>query len=270
MFEYESMDIDEKKLEDLVQRSPHLIEEGLRFVDRQRQTGKGRLDVLLVDSYNALVVAELKVYQDDDMLMQALDYYDYVSTNLDGFARVYKKFGIDATQAPGLMLIAPSFSQTLINRCKWIHDEVPILLFSYKYIVKKDTREDTIVFLEIEIPPRPKREVEYSVANMLDYIKDDEVRQSAEKFLDEVKSWNPEVVEILARSGWAAIKVHGKKIAGWAPHRKYCDIDILDNKEEWQWFRIQADDNYDKVIPLLKSNFEKQGGKFIEPKEGQS
>jgi hypothetical protein len=44
----------------------------------------------LVDSGRSLVVAELKMVQDDDMLIQGLDYYDYVSTNLEAFARLYK------------------------------------------------------------------------------------------------------------------------------------------------------------------------------------
>ena len=38
MFEYESADIDERKLEDMVRQAPHLIEDGLKFVDRQRRT----------------------------------------------------------------------------------------------------------------------------------------------------------------------------------------------------------------------------------------
>lgn len=170
MFEYETQEIDEKKLEDMVRRAPQLIEEGLQFVDEQRRVERGPLDVLLVDSGHALVLAELKVRQDDGMLMQAIDYYDYIYSHLDGFARVYRRFKIDVSQPPRLMLIAPSFSQRLINRCKWIDDEVPLTLYAFKYIIHKETREETMVFLEVEIPARPKMEEEYSIAKLLDYI----------------------------------------------------------------------------------------------------
>lgn len=272
MFEYESRDIDERKLEDMVRQAPHLIEDGLKFVDRQRRTARGPLDVLLVDSGNALIVAELKTYQDDGMLMQALDYFDYVSTNLDGFARVYKQFNIDVTQPPRLFLIAPSFSQTLLNRCKWIDEEVKISLFLYKYIISKDTKEDTIVFLETEIPPRPKREEEYSISKLLNYIKDDSARQSAKRFLEELESWNPKAVEIRPRSGWAAINISGskiaKKIAEWWPARKHWTASVLDlDEEKWQMFKVHTEDDYNQLIALVKSNFIKAGVKFVESQQ---
>ena len=272
MFEYESRDIDERKLEDMVRQAPHLIEDGLKFVDRQRRTVRGPLDILLVDSGNALIVAELKTDKDDGMLMQALDYFDYVSTNLDGFVRVYKQFNIDVTQLPRLFLIAPSFSQTLLNRCKWIDEEVKISLFSYKYIINKTTKEDTLVFLETEIPPRPKREEEYSIPKLLNYIKDDSARKSADTFLKELKSWNPKSVEIRPISGGATIHISGsalvKKIAEVWPARKHWSAYVLDlNEDKWQSIKVHTEDDYNELIVLLKSNFIKAGVKFVESEQ---
>jgi len=266
MFEYESTDIDERKLEDMVRQAPHLIEDGLKFVDRQRRTVRGPLDVLLVDSGNALVVAELKTNDDDAMLMQALDYFDYVSANLDGFGRVYKRFNIDVKQLPRLFLIAPSFSQTLLNRCKWINEDVRISLFLYKYIISKATKEDTLVFLPIKIPPMPKMEEEYSISKLLSYIKDDSVKESAERFLKEVKSWNSNAVEIAPRKHKVVINISGskitKKVAEVWPGRKYWDVEVLNLKEgKWQGFRIPEDD-YSELISLLKSTFTEAGVKF--------
>jgi len=70
------------------------------------------------------------------MLLQGLDYYDYVSSHVKAIARLYGKFSIDPTQSVRLFLIAPSFSQSLITRCKWI--DVPITLFTYKCIKLED------------------------------------------------------------------------------------------------------------------------------------
>ena len=69
----------EKLLEEMIRKVPELIEEGLKYIDHQKRTERGRLDVLLVDSGNALVVAELKTIEDDEMLVQGLDYYDYIT-----------------------------------------------------------------------------------------------------------------------------------------------------------------------------------------------
>src|SRR3972149_1884467 len=119
MKEYAKTDVSEQQLEDLVRRHAELIEEGLTYVDRQKPTAGGRLDVFMVDSGKSLVVAELKVIQDDGMLLQGLDYYDYVSTHVESFARLYKAHSIDPTQQVRLFLVAPGFSAPLVNRGKW-------------------------------------------------------------------------------------------------------------------------------------------------------
>ena len=76
-------------------------------VDHQKAAAGGRLDVLLVDSGKALVLAELKVTEDDGMLLQAVDYYDYVSNNVEAFARLYKHHDIDPTQEMRLFFDCP-------------------------------------------------------------------------------------------------------------------------------------------------------------------
>lgn len=118
MKKYAKADVSEQALEDLVRHHAELIEDGLIYVDHQKPAAGGRLDVLMVDSGKSLVVAELKVVQDDNMLLQGLDYYDYVSTHIESFARLYKTHAIDPTQQVRMFLIAPSFSQALVNRCK--------------------------------------------------------------------------------------------------------------------------------------------------------
>src|SRR3990172_9244739 len=119
MKKYKAVEISENELEDLVRSGADLIEDGLRYLDHQRFTDRGRLDVLFVDSGKSAVVAELKAIEDDGMLLQGLDYYDYVSTNIEAFARLYRASELDPTQPVRLMLIAPSFSQKLLNRSKW-------------------------------------------------------------------------------------------------------------------------------------------------------
>src|SRR4030042_305059 len=94
MLEYEVKDLSEGELEHKIRSQPNLIENGLKLVSSQRKAGRGPLDLLLVDSGNALVVVELKVTIDDDMLAQALDYYDYVYSNLEKLALAYQVTGL--------------------------------------------------------------------------------------------------------------------------------------------------------------------------------
>src|SRR3990172_3974597 len=154
MPKYTHVDVSEQQLEDLLRQHVDLLEDGLRYIGHQRLTESGRLDVLLVDSGRSLVLAELKVIEDDAMLLQAIDYYDYVSSHLETLARLYSGFSIDPTQPVRLFLVAPSFSQALIVRCKWI--DVPISLFEYQCIRLEGSTKMIPVFSERSIPSPPE------------------------------------------------------------------------------------------------------------------
>lgn len=182
------IDVTEQMLEDLIRQYVDSLEEGLRYIHHQRITGSGRLDMLLVDSGNALVLAELKVIEDDGMLFQALDYYDHVSSHLESFARLYSTFSIDPTQPVRLFLIAPSFSQFLIARCKWI--DAPISLFTYKCIKMDSSTEIIPVFSEQTIPSPPEVLETYSLHDRLNYITDVAAQESARSLLDQIAKWD--------------------------------------------------------------------------------
>lgn len=47
------------------------------------------MDVLFVDNGNSMVVAKLNIVEDDNMLFQGLDYYNYVTTNIETLSRIY-------------------------------------------------------------------------------------------------------------------------------------------------------------------------------------
>src|ERR1700733_6759190 len=88
------------------------------------------------------------------MLVQGLDYYDYVSSHIEAFARLYKSSSIDPTQQVRMFLIAPSFSQTLISRCKWF--DLPIALITFNCLKFNDDEDLLPVFTEQQFPSRPE------------------------------------------------------------------------------------------------------------------
>ncbi|MCL0090212.1 endonuclease NucS [Dehalococcoidia bacterium] len=104
MKRYKEKEITEKELEDRIRQAPDLIEPGLMFLTQQHRTSRGPLDLLLVDDGRALVVAELKTFQDDSMLWQGIDYYDYIATHIEARARSYPDRQIDVAQKPRLFL----------------------------------------------------------------------------------------------------------------------------------------------------------------------
>ncbi len=197
MRRYKIVEVQEKDLEEIVRKYPEYIEQGLKCVDHQKRTDRGPLDVLFVDSGKALVIAELKVVEDDSMLVQGIDYYDYITRNIEGLARAYrsKNISIDPIQKPRLFLIAPSFSVSLLNRCKWI--DIPISLFTFQCIAFEDNLKEIIpIFKEVTVPSRPQPVEVYTIEQRLGYITDKNVRKTVEDFLNEIKGWDNENISI--------------------------------------------------------------------------
>ncbi|HIC91617.1 MAG TPA: DUF91 domain-containing protein [Syntrophaceae bacterium] len=256
MRKYKVVDISEKQLEEMVRKVPDLIEDGLRYVDHQKRTERGPLDVLFADSGNALVVAELKAIEDDAMLVQGIDYYDYITTNIEGFARAYKDKKIDPTQKPRLFLIAPSFSVSVLNRCKWI--DIPISLFTFQCIAFEDNLKEIIpVFKEITIPSRLQPIEVYTIDQRLDYITDTKVRKTVEELLKEIKEWDKDNILIEPTKYDISIKVSGRVFSYLGPRRKHFIIYTYDSENKWTGFPIQQTEDLEEVKILLKSNYEK-------------
>ena len=256
MKKYKIVEVQEKDLEELVRKYPEYIEQGLKYVDHQKRTDRGPLDVLFVDSGKALVVAELKVVEDDSMLVQGIDYYDYITRNIEGLARAYrtKSISIDPTQRPRLFLVAPSFSVSLLNRCKWI--DIPISLFTFQCIVFEDNSGEIIpIFKEVTIPSRPQPIEVYTLKQRLDYITDKKVRKTVEDLLDEIKNWDKENILMEPTKYDISIKVSGRVFAYLGPRRKYFIVYTYDTEGEWKGFQINTEEDLNDIKPLLRSNY---------------
>jgi hypothetical protein len=256
MKKYIKTNVTEQQLEDLVRREAGTIEEGLVYVDHQKPAAGGRLDVLLVDSGKALVVAELKVVQDDGMLMQGVDYYDYVSSNIEAMARLYKAHGIDPTQQLRLVLIAPSFSQTLVNRCKWL--DLPISLFTFNCLMFEDDPDIVPVFAEQAIPT-PSELIEITpMGAHLEYITDLAVRDRVSALMDEIKNWRAGSISLDSVKHAVSMKVNGRVFAYFHPRRQHYLLSTYDADEVWTDFAIKSDDDLAKMKPIMRAAMERK------------
>jgi len=253
MRNYERVEIKERELEDAVRQAPSLIEEGLRFVAHQRKTERGPLDVLMVDGDGALVLTELKVQESDELLMQGLDYYDYVATHIEGIAAVYKDHSIDVSKRPRLMLIAPSFSQRLVSRCRWISEEVSISLYSFQPI-KLDDGSTTVVYAPVEIARKPETETQIPTrAELLDYIRDDEARRLADRFLEEMQISRGDAITVDYKPWGVSMKLKGRVVAYWEPRREYFRVSAYDSEGNWKSVNIHDSATLEEVLDWVKA-----------------
>ena len=253
---YKLVEVSEQQLEELVRRHCGMIEEGLVYVDHQKSVGSGRLDVLMVDSGKSLVVAELKVTQDDNMLMQGVDYYDYVSNHTEAYGRLYRGRGIDPTQDVRLLLIAPSFSQALVNRCKWLN--LPISLFTF-HCLKFDGQEDLVaIFSEEEIPTPADPPVVTSIDEHVSYITDIEVRNKVSTFLNEIPDWKPGCISLDPITDFISMKVSNHVFAYYGSCRKHYILFTYDAQDQWTKYTIRTDDDLAKVKSIMRAAMERR------------
>ena len=74
---------------------------------------KTTLDLLCHDDNGQLVIVQLNVSEDDNMLLQGIQSLDYVDRFKSFLKATYNKHKINDKEKPRLILIAPSFSETL-------------------------------------------------------------------------------------------------------------------------------------------------------------
>jgi hypothetical protein len=255
MKKYRQIEVTESQLEDLVRIGADLIEDGLKYVDHQKITDKGRIDLLMVDSGKSMVVAELKINEDDNMLLQGIDYYDNVSTNIEAFARIYKDYEIDPRQSIRLMLIAPSFSQALINRCKWI--DANISLYMFKCIKFEDSDETIPIFSEINIPTLPEPPGEkYSIEDRLGYITSSEVREILKSLITDLPNWKKDKILIEPIKYSISVKVIGKVFMYLSPRRNKFLVETYNDEDKWVGYSVNSKEDLDALIDLMKENMD--------------
>lgn len=251
MKNYKKVEVSEAQFEDLIRQAPHLIEEGLRYVDHQRKAGRDPLDVLMVDSGGALIVAELKVREDDGMLVQGIDYYDWITRNIEGLSRAYKSFDINPTQTPRLLLIAPSVSVKLLNRCKWI--DIPISIFTYNCLKFEDSDELTPVFTEMTIPSSPIIIETHSLEDNLRYITDTTSNELAKDIIEEIKTWDGNKIIIEPLKCDVSMKFSGRVFAYLYPRRNFFHIYTYDKDGVWSGYKINDYQDFEDIKELMKA-----------------
>jgi hypothetical protein len=259
MKNYANTEVSENTLEELIRHYASKIEEGLVYIDHQLKTDRERrLDVIMVDSGGALVVAELKVMEDDGMLLQGIDYYDFITRNHEFLCRIYSKYNIKPTEQPRLMFISTSFSISFLEKCKWLL--MPVSLYIYK-CVRVEGDDDIIpIFTEINPPTLIKTPaLRMTINQVLEYITDLEMREIAISFLTEIKSWDEQNITIDPIQGWISLKYKGKVFAYLGPRRRFFGFEVISDDGNWPWITVKDDSkeaDLENVRKLLKTGID--------------
>ena len=137
------------KLEPMLVENPYVIEESLRVVTHQQQTDTGPLDILGVDADGTLVVIELKNEAAEGHLDQGLRYYDWCRQNIAWISQAFKEHHINNEVLPRLILVAPSFTETVRQIAKYVAIGVELKLCEYQ-AVENEKGEMALICREVD------------------------------------------------------------------------------------------------------------------------
>lgn len=166
----EEIEISEKKLQRLIVENFNLFFPDLKIIKSEytikgnvRLFGmSGRIDIL---AYNPiehnLVIIELKKEHSKNIIIQAIDYSDFVEENLELIiSRINeltfkeKKIILQLNNPPKIILVANSFYHPTVRRAKRLSNEIS--LYEYKYYSNElfqleEIRDDTKIRERLEI-----------------------------------------------------------------------------------------------------------------------
>lgn len=218
------------KLEPLLVANPEVIEDGLRVITHQQQTDTGPLDILGVDADGTLVVIELKNEAAEGHLDQGLRYYDWCRQNIAWIAQAFKDFGINDKALPRLVLIAPSFTETVRQIAKYVAIGVDLKLYEYQ-AVENEKKEKGLICREVDFgePPEPPRIM--SLADKAKQFEDPKVKRLWEQVVAELPK---QQIEVKPVSGYTVtLWYKGKRFMWMRPRRKWFSADILSPAGGW-------------------------------------
>lgn len=240
----------EAELEEILNDSPEMVEEGFKLLRSQRRTTphRKRLDLLGVDSNGTLTVVELKAKEDGEQLPQAIEYFDWLLERGLSFFRDYFSEQNIEIRTPRIILIAPEFSERTIKLCKYILEDVQVSLRQYLCFDVDGKKE--IKLVDKPIPPRNEIEGPPPTVNKLvDYIEDEEARKCFEKAIELIMDIDKDKVrhtELPYRINFIH-KSSGLKFAELYPRKKYF-IAKWREAEEWNEANIRTLEEFQKII----------------------
>jgi len=241
-----TIELSEKELESLIVADPSQIEEGLKLISHQHPTDSGPLDILAVDTGGSLVIIELKIEANEEHLNQGLRYYDWARQNLAWLAKDYSSFGLNPDSPIRLILIAPSFTETVKRIAKYVDAELQ--LFEY-YAIQDSKGEKAIICNEINFGQPPDRPQIPTIDEKIKYVTNQEAQKTLIDALATLKESGIEERPI--RGGpWMSFRFQGKCFMYITARRNFFVVDVKD-------FRDINDNWLDRTRIASKAEWEK-------------
>jgi hypothetical protein len=248
----------EKELHGIIENNLEGIEKGILLLEREKGLPNGIPDFLCVDSGKRIVIIEVKLHQDENILFQALRYYNDVDKNRYVLANVFKENRIDPSQHPRVILIAEDFSNDIKNMVTLVKPEVELFI----YQALKINEDEGIVFIPI-ITPKLEESIiaeSPSAESIYEYLQNKSLHIIMDEARKLIIAINKDIEEYYSYS-YIGFKYKGRLVATIGAHRQSFDISYSNSDDkgsiEFSYQRItSATDDYSEAINKINDTVE--------------
>ena len=250
----------EKELHSIIEKEIDALEEGLEILKYEFGLGTGYPDFLCIDSGGRLVIIEVKLQEDDNMLFQALRYYNSVDKERYAIANMFSgKKRINPDEHPRILLVAEKFSDDLRRLSTLVIPEIE--LYEYTVMSTPDEKQG-ICFHPVSIPKIEEIPAKPLTAEELrEYITKDSLKSIFDKLIKDIKSIGRGIQEYTTQ-GYIGFKYRGRQIGWLGPHRKSFDIGAVLIDENlhvlgYEYTRIESGtEDYMETFEKIRKSFE--------------
>lgn len=262
---FKKLDINqERELEALVIKDIQAVEEGLVYLDHQKRANGKFIDVLASDRDGVLVVMELKLGEDDGMLVQSLEYYDYVSINRDRLAKSYeKKAHIVTEEDPRIILVAASFSDRLKKAARYFEPTVSLREYSY---LGTTAGERGLYCKEVPFESDSAYGQASSIDSVFAYINLQKVKDACMKAHANIRVLGPDIEVVTRGSKELRYKCKNRLVGGLWVARTFFHVwwwtDM--DQDEWDSAKLTSLSDWStrkkKILKVLEKCYHELGG----------
>lgn len=248
----------EKELHSVIEKELDAMEEGLKILKYEFAMTKGIPDFLCVDSGGRLVVIEVKLQEDDNILFQALRYFNETDKDRYVIAKMFPKDKIDPDERPRIVLIAEKFSDDLRRLSTLVIPDVE--LYEYTLLATVEGNEG-ICFHPVSLPKIEEQiKKPMTIDQLRDYITKEDLKPLFDKIIPEIKGL-AKSIEIYPTQDYVGFKYRGRQLGWLSPHRKSFDIGshIIDEKGrliDYESIRIETgEEDYSEILEKILSGY---------------
>jgi predicted transport protein len=250
----------EKELHSIIEKELDALEEGLVLLKYELGLEKGIPDFLCVDSGGGLVIIEVKLKEDENILFQALRYYNEIDRDRYAIAKLFSDNKIDPKQDPLIILIAERFSDDIRRLSTLVIPDVE--LYEYTVLRGQKSEEEGICYHWVSLPPPPSSlEPGPSIRELRNRMTNESLKPVFDKLIEEIKSIDKGIEEYAAQK-YVGFKYRGRGIAYIEPQRKsfYIFANVLDENRKvlsTEHTRVLSEtQDYQDMLEIIRKSYE--------------